>query len=108
MKQDTIIPSTNKDNQRQKQTQIVFLDSSTSSNQTIDLTNKTTDPTPHGTTETPQSSQFQPEQNTIEHTIIKTEPTQEADTEKLQVEKTSQLQMEPNTPTTRINNKEAT
>ena len=31
-KQDIIIPSTNKDNQRQEHTQIVFLDSSTSSN----------------------------------------------------------------------------
>ena len=49
-KQDNIIPSTNKDNQRQEHTQIVFLDSSTSSNQTVDLTNNTTDPSPHGTT----------------------------------------------------------
>ena len=88
-KQDNIIPSTKKDNQRQEYTQIVFLDSSTSSNQTVDLTNNTTDPTPHGTMETPQGSQCQPEQNMIEHTSNNTEPTKEVDTEQLQVEKVS-------------------
>ena len=95
-------------NQRQQHPQIVFLDSSTSSNQTVDLTNNTTDPTPHGTTETPQSSQCQPEQNMIEHPSNNTEPIQEAATEQLQVEKISQLQMEPNTTATRIKSKEAT
>ena len=107
-KQDNIIQSTKKDNQCQEHPQIIFLDSSTSSNQTIDLTNNSSDPTPHGTTDTPQSNQCQPEQNTIDYTSNKTESTQEADTEQLQVEKTSQLQMEPNTLTTRINNKEST
>ena len=97
-----------KDNQRQEHPQIVFLDSSNSSNQTVDLTKDTTDPTPRGTTETPQSSQCQSEQNMIEHTSNNTEPIQEVDTEQLQVEKISQLQMEPNTTATRINNKEAT
>ena len=82
-----------KDNQRQEHPQIVFLDSSTSSNQTVDLTNNTTDPTPHGTTETPQSSQCQTEQNMIEHPSNNTEPIQEAATEQLQLEKISQLQM---------------
>ena len=105
-KQDNIIPSTKKDNQCQEHPQIIFLDSSTSSNQTIDLTNNSSDPTPHGTTDTPQSNQIQPEQNTIDYTSNKTESTQEADTEQFQVEKTSQLQMEPNTLTTQINNKE--
>ena len=107
-KQDNIIPSTKKDNQCQEQPQIIFLDSSTSSNQTIDLTNNSSDPTPHGTTDTSQSNQCQPEQNTIDYTRNKTESTQEADIEQLQVEKSSQLQMELNTLTTQINNKEAT
>ena len=107
-KQDNIIPSTKKDNQCQEHPQIIFLDSSTSSNQTNDLTNNSSDPTPHGTTDTPQSSQCQPEQNTIDYTRNKTESTQEADTEQLQVEKTLQLQMEPNTLTTQINNNKAT
>ena len=77
-KQDNIIPSTKKDNQRQEHPQIVFLDSSTSSNQTVDLTNNTTDPRPQGTTETPKSSQCQPEQNMIEHPSNNTKPIQEA------------------------------
>ena len=87
-KQDNITPSTNKDNQRQEHPQIIFLDSSTSSNQTVDLTNNRTNPTPHGTTETPHSSQCQLEQNRIKHTNNK-EGTQEATSELLQVEKVS-------------------
>ena len=97
-----------KDNPCQEHPQIIFLDSSTSSNHTINLTNNSSDPTPHGTTDTSESNQCQPEQNTNECTRNKTESTQEADTKQLQVEKTSQLQMKPNTLTTQTNNKEAT
>ena len=107
-KQDNIIPNTKKDNPCQEHPQIIFLDSSTSSNQTIDLTNNSSDPTPHGTTDTSESNQCQPEQNTSDCTRNKTESTQEADTKQLQVEKTSQLQMKPNTLTAQTNNKEAT
>ena len=63
-KQDNILPSTKNDIPCQERPQIIFLDSSTSSNQTIDLTNNSSDPTPHGTTDTSQSNQCQPDQNT--------------------------------------------
>ena len=99
---------TKKDNPCQEHPQIIFLDSSTSSNQTIDLTNNLSDPTPHGTVDTSESNQCRPEQNTSDCTKYKTESTQEADTKQLQVEKTSQLQMKPNTFTTQTKNKEAT
>ena len=106
-KQENIIPITNKDNVTNICKKI-FIDSSTSTNQTDDLTNNTTEPTPHGTMETPQSNQRQLEQNIIENTSNNNEPIQEAATEQLKVEKISQLQMEPNTTATRINNKEGT
>ena len=82
-KQDNIIPNTKKDNPCQEHPQIIFLDSSTSSNQTIDLTNNLSDPTPHGTTDTSESNQCRPEQNTSDCTKYKTESTQEADTKQL-------------------------
>ena len=107
-KQDNIIPNTKKDNPCKEHPQIIFLDSSTSSNQTMDLTNNVSEPTPHGTTDTSESNQGRPEQNTNDCTKYKTESTQEADTKQLQVEKTSQLQMQPNTLTTQTKNKEAT
>ena len=88
--------------------QIIFIDSSTSSNQTIDLTNNSSDPTPHGTTDTSQSNQCQPDQNTSVYIRNITDSTQEADSKQLRAEKTLQLQMKPNTLKTQTKNKEAT
>ena len=107
-KQDNILPSTKNDIPCPERPQIIFLVSSISSNQTIDLTNNSSDPTPHGTTDTSQSNQCQPDQNTSVYTRNLTDSTQEADTKQLQGEKTSQLQMKPNTLKTQTKNKEAT
>ena len=105
-KQDNIMPITKKDNPCKEHPQIIFLDSSTSSNQTIDLTNNVSEPTPHETTDTSESNQGRPEQNTSDYTKYKTESTQEADIKQLQVEKTSKIQMQPNPLTTQTKNKE--
>ena len=106
-KQDNIMPNSIKDNPCKEHPQIIFLDSSTSSNQTMDLTNNVSEPTPHETRDTSESTQGRPDQNTIDYTKDITESTQETDINQLQVEKTSQLQMQPSTLTTQTKNEEA-
>ena len=106
-KQDNIMPNTTKDNPCKEHPQIIFLDSSTSSNQTMDLTNNVSEPTPHETRDTSESNQGRPDQYTSDYTKDITESTQEADINQLQVEKNSQLQIQPNTLTTQTKNEEA-
>ena len=107
-KRDNIPPSTKNNISCQERPQIIFLDSSTSPTQTIDLTNDSSNLTPHETTDTSQGNQRRPDQSTSVYIRNITESTQEADTNQPQAEKTSQLQMKPTTLETQTKNKEET
>ena len=103
-KQDNITSNLINDNPCKEQPQIIYLDSSTSPNQTLDRSNNVPEPTPHETKDTPERN---PDKNTNDYSKDVTESTQKTDINQLQVENTSQLQMQPSTHSTQTKNEEA-